>query len=223
MCQPTIETDAPLQERAFDIQPQPAIPAEAAPEAAPAIATAATVSEASPGADEAPSAAATAEPIPDTTAPLIQTPVSASAASTEAALPKPAAEKRRKAPSGGYKPAQVLQRMKGRSGIYKAYLADSEALLLQIRLLGLGPALALLQAQSENKSQRRVYWDLSQWIFKAQRIRGRNSRSLLDSVVYGDSRFLVKATHAAVQFLESILQLGQQHAKQPQTRSKSQS
>ncbi|MBF2053055.1 MAG: hypothetical protein IGS03_06265 [Candidatus Sericytochromatia bacterium] len=208
MCQPILETDAPLQERAFDIQPQPTeaettgTPAavEVSPGSAPTTSSAETSAEPVSGADE-----------------------TASAASTEVATPKPAAEKRRKPPGGGYKPAQVLQRMKGRSGIYKAYLADSEALLLQIRLLGLGPALALLQAQSENKSQRRVYWDLSQWIFKAQRIRGRNSRSLLDSVVYGDSRFLVKATHAAVQFLEAILQLDQQNAKQSQTRSKSQS
>lgn len=204
MCQPIIETEASLQERAFDIQP---VAAET-PAATLTVSAPQTESEPESSASESPGQAAEAP--------------TAANASPEAAR-KPAAEKRRKAPSGGYKPAQVLQRMKGRHAIYQAYLADSEALLLQIRLLGLGPALALLQAQSENKSQRRVYWDLSQWIFKAQRIRGRNSRSLLDSVVYGDSRFLVKATHAAVQFLEAVLQLGQQHAKQPQTRSKSQS
>lgn len=209
MCQPMIETEAPLEARAFDIQPV----------AAEAPAATLTVSAA---------AAESAAALADTSASESPVPAQTAEAMTVAnanpeATGKPAAEKRRKAPSGGYKPAQVLQRMKGRQAIYKAYLADSEALLLQIRLLGLGPALALLQAQTENKSQRRVYWDLSQWIFKAQRIRGRNSRSLLDSVVYGDSRFLVKATHAAVQFLEAVLQLGQQHAKQPQTRSKSQS
>jgi hypothetical protein len=206
MCQPIIETEAPLQARAFDIQPGAA------------EAPAATLTVSAPEADSA-----TGPSVSESSAPAqAAEPPSPENASPEAAK-KPAAEKRRKAPSGGYKPAQVLQRMKGRQAIYQAYLADSEAILLQIRLLGLGPALALLQAQSENKSQRRVYWDLSQWIFKAQRIRGRNSRSLLDSVVYGDSRFLVKATHAAVQFLEAVLQLGQQHAKQPQTRSKSQS
>lgn len=120
----------------------------------------------------------------------------------------------------GYRPSHVLQRLSRRPGVYHNYLDEAERLLFQIRLVGLGPALAVLLSQTEDKSKRRIYWDLSKWVFKEQRIKGKNIRSLMESVVYGDSRFLLKATQSAVTFLEELISLSYQASYQPQARSK---
>lgn len=119
-----------------------------------------------------------------------------------------------------YKPEQILQRMQNRPGVYRAYLHEAEALLYQIRLVGLGPALAVLLSQTEHKSKRRIYWDISKWVFKEQRIKGKNVRSLMESIVYGDPRFLLKATHSVVNFLEDLVRLSQQPAYQPHANPK---
>lgn len=114
-----------------------------------------------------------------------------------------------------YRPDQVLQRLHGRPGVFRAYVHEAEALLYQIRLVGLGPSLAVLLSQTEHKSKRRIYWDISKWIFKEQRIKGKNVRSLMESIVYGDPRFLLKATHSVVNFLEELVKLSQDPAHQP--------
>ncbi|HEY9841642.1 MAG TPA: type III-B CRISPR module-associated protein Cmr5, partial [Candidatus Obscuribacterales bacterium] len=103
--------------------------------------------------------------------------------------------------------------------VYRAYVHEAESLLYQIRLVGLGPALAVLLSQTEHKSKRRIYWDISKWIFKEQRIKGKNVRSLMESIVYGDPRFLLKATHSVVNFLEELVRLSQEPAYQPHARS----
>ncbi len=118
-----------------------------------------------------------------------------------------------------YRPDQVLQRMQSRPGVYRAYVHEAEALIYQIRLVGLGPALAVLLSQTEHKSKRRIYWDISKWVFKEQRIKGKNVRSLMESIVYGDPRFLLKATHSVVNFLEDLVRLSHEEAYQPQARS----
>lgn len=118
-----------------------------------------------------------------------------------------------------YRPEQVLQRMQSRPGVYRAYVHEAEALIYQIRLVGLGPALAVLLAHTEHKSKRRIYWDISKWVFKEQRIKGKNVRSLMESIVYGDPRFLLKATHSVVNFLEDLVRLSHEEAYKPQARS----
>ncbi|PKL76996.1 MAG: hypothetical protein CVV27_07430 [Candidatus Melainabacteria bacterium HGW-Melainabacteria-1] len=120
-----------------------------------------------------------------------------------------------------YRPEHILQRMHGKPGVFRAYLHEAEALLYQIRLVGLGPSLAVLLSQTEHKSKRRIYWDISKWVFKEQRIKGKNVRSLMESIVYGDPRFLLKSTHSVVNFLEELVRLSQQETYQPQLRSNS--
>lgn len=116
----------------------------------------------------------------------------------------------------GHRPAQVLTRLKRRPGVYRMYLQEAEQLLYHIRLTGLGPALALLLSQTEHKSKRRVYWDISKWAFKEQRLSGKNARSLMESVVYGESKFLMEATRSIVRFLEDLLRLSQQKKYRPE-------
>lgn len=133
--------------------------------------------------------------------------------------PKQAKSEAENADQLAYRPEQILQRLLSRPGIYRAYLHEAEALLYQIRLVGLGPALAVLLSQTEDKSKRRIYWDISKWVFKEQRIKGKNVRSLMESIVYGDPRFLLKATHSVVIFLEELERLSGEEAYQPQARS----
>lgn len=119
-----------------------------------------------------------------------------------------------------YKPEEIIQRLQGRSGVYRAYLFEVQTLLAHIKMVGLGPALAVLLAQTDHKSKRRIYWDISKWVFKEQKIKGKNNRSLMESIVYGDSKFLLKATHSVVRFLEELDQLSRENP--PQSTSGSQ-
>lgn len=118
-----------------------------------------------------------------------------------------------------YRPADVLKRLNERPGVQRAYLSEAHSLLYHVRLVGLGPALAMLLSQHDHKSKRRIYWDISKWVFKEERIKGKNVRSLMESVVYGEPRFLIKATQSVVSYLEELVKLGQQEAQQP-SRSK---
>ncbi len=114
-----------------------------------------------------------------------------------------------------YQPADIIKRMQNKRSIWDAYMEDAGALSLQIRQWGLGASLAILLAQTQSKRKRRLYWDLSKWMLKERKLKGKNSRSLIESVLYGDAFYLLRATEASLGFLEEILFLGQQKAYQP--------
>lgn len=114
-----------------------------------------------------------------------------------------------------YQPADIIKRMQSKRSIWDAYMEDANALSLQIRQWGLGASLAVLLAQTQSKRKRRLYWDLSKWMLKERKLKGKNSRSLIESVLYGDAFYLLRATEASLGFLEEILFLGQQKAYQP--------
>lgn len=121
----------------------------------------------------------------------------------------------------GYSPAQVLKRLRQRPGVYRGYLKEAQLLMYQIRRVGLGPALAILLAHTDHKNKRRIYWDLSKWVFRQQRVKGKNARSLMESLIYGDAQFLLKASHSVTEFLETLYRLSQEAEYQPPLRSKS--
>lgn len=114
-----------------------------------------------------------------------------------------------------YQPADIIKRMQNKRSIWDAYMEDAGALSLQIRQWGLGASLAILLAQTQSKRKRRLYWDLSKWMLKERKLKGKNSRSLIESVLYGDAFYLLRATEASLGFLEEILFLGQQKSYQP--------
>jgi len=114
-----------------------------------------------------------------------------------------------------YQPADIIKRMQNKRAIWEAYMEDAVALSLQIRQWGLGASLAVLLAQTQSKRKRRLYWDLSKWMLKERKLKGKNSRSLIESVLYGDAFYLLRATEASLGFLEEILFLGQQKTYQP--------
>lgn len=114
-----------------------------------------------------------------------------------------------------YQPADILKRMQNKRSLWEAYQEDARALALQIQQWGLGTSLAILLAQTQSKRKRRLYWDLSKWMLKERKLKGKNARSLIESILYGDAFYLLRATEASLGFLEEILFLGQQKAYQP--------
>jgi hypothetical protein len=119
-----------------------------------------------------------------------------------------------------YKPSDIVKRIQNRRAIWDAYMDEARSLSLQIRQWGLGASLALLLSQTQSKRKRRIYWDLSKWMIKERRLKGKNARSLIESVIYGDSFYLLRATEASLGFLEEILFLGEQKAYQPENAPK---
>ena len=110
--------------------------------------------------------------------------------------------------------------MRKRPEALEAYQQAVWKLYIHVRTGGLGAALAGLLQEPAPKLNRSLYWDISKWVLKEQRIKGKNARSLLESLVYGDTHYLRRATDSVVLYLEEIIRLSET-ARFKSNRSKS--
>jgi hypothetical protein len=145
---------------------------------------------------------------------------SETATSGETAAESPAAAAKKPARVLSYQPQDVLGRMRKRPEALEAYQQAVWKLYIHIRTGGLGAALAALLQEPAPKLHRSLYWDISKWVLKEQRIKGKNARSLLESLVYGDTHYLRRATDSVVLYLEEIIRLSET-ARFKSNRSKS--
>ena len=131
----------------------------------------------------------------------------------------PAAGAKKQTPPAmiSYQIGEILKRLQQKPGILQAYLEDARLLYLQIRQWGLGSSLALLLSDPQTKRKQRLYWDLSKWLLKERKIKGKNNRSLIESVIYGDSFYLMRATEASLDFLQEILETSEQDSLRAKT------
>lgn len=106
-----------------------------------------------------------------------------------------------------YQPDAIILRLQKKPGLIKAYQEDARVLYLHIRQWGLGMALSLLLSHPQTKRKQRLYRDLSKWLVKERQLKGKNKRSLIESVIYGDPLYLLQATEASLNYLETILHL----------------
>lgn len=171
-----------------------------------AHATAVASSEAAPEAETA-TAAESSETAPETEiAAVAETSETAPEAGGET---PPVAAAKKPARVLSYQPQDVLGRMRKRPEALEAYQQAVWKLYIHIRTGGLGAALAALLQEPAPKLHRSLYWDISKWVLKEQRIKGKNARSLLESLVYGDTHYLRRATDSVVLYLEEIIRLSE--------------
>jgi CRISPR-associated protein Cmr5 len=87
--------------------------------------------------------------------------------------------------------------------VAKEYAREAKKLPTRILAAGLGQALAFLAAKAADrkKSLNRLLDHLTDWVLIKRPIRGTHPQSLLESVVYGHSDFLRRATDETLAYL----------------------
>jgi len=84
------------------------------------------------------------------------------------------------------------------------YAGEAKKLPIRIMTSGLGQALAFLLAKAKDKKQnlRRLHDHLTAWVLAERGLRGAAPKSLLQSVIQGDSDFLRRATDEVLAYIQ---------------------
>src|SRR5262249_40567465 len=73
----------------------------------------------------------------------------------------------------------------------------------RILAAGLGQALAFLAAKQQKKpSLKKLLDNLTDWVLTKRPLRGEKPKSLMDSIIYGNSDFLRRATEETLAYLQ---------------------
>lgn len=103
----------------------------------------------------------------------------------------------------------------------KDYAREARKLPARILTAGLGPALAFLlaKAKREKKDKKqetpkepileRLHKNLTAWVIKERGIQAKVEGSLLESVIKGDSDFLMQATDEALAYLQWLVRFAE--------------
>ena len=86
----------------------------------------------------------------------------------------------------------------------KEYATEAKKLPMRIMSAGLGSALAFVSAKAKKKKKHLISLndDLTDWVIKERKIAARNPKSLLESIIYGQSDFLRQATEETLAYLQ---------------------
>jgi CRISPR-associated protein Cmr5 len=86
----------------------------------------------------------------------------------------------------------------------KTYGRETKRLPVRILTAGLGHALAFVKAKADDgkNALNRLHEDLTQWVLTERGLKGNAPKSLLESIVLGDSDFLRLATDEALAYLQ---------------------
>jgi CRISPR-associated protein Cmr5 len=83
------------------------------------------------------------------------------------------------------------------------YAGEAKRLPIRIMAAGLGQALAFLLAKAKDKkpSLQKLHEDLTDWVIQERPMKAAVPRSLMESIVAGDSDFLRRATDETLAYL----------------------
>jgi CRISPR-associated protein Cmr5 len=86
----------------------------------------------------------------------------------------------------------------------KEYAREAKELPMLIHATGLGQALSTLLAKGNGKKPnlQRLHNQLTDWVIRKRPIAAARQESLLESVIYGDSNFLRRATDETLAYLQ---------------------
>ena len=95
------------------------------------------------------------------------------------------------------------------------YIGEAKKLPARIMAAGLGPALAFIKAKAAKTKPalEQLHEDLTDWVIKQRPMAAPAPKSLLESIVKGDTNFLRRATDETLAYLQWLNRFAESEAR----------